>query len=170
MLRNISQLPCEIKASLDEDSPYTLKLNTLLIDPAHEIHLPISIKPTRSSVLQSNLCISTKNNPKSQIIKLVTKPCKLEIHIKPKALTFDKIPVGCETTRKINLNNLSPVKLLWRLVDFNWALEIFNISKTEGTLGPFSVYDISVSYTPRQEESHPKKQLTIEVSYKLNNS
>lgn len=168
LLRNTSQLLCEIEVSLDENSPYSLKSNALILDPAQEAYLPISIKANKSGLLQSNLCISIKNNPRSQIIKLVTKPCKLDFHIRPKVLVFEKIPVNCGTTKKINLSNLTPVNLLWRFIDFNWALEIFKISKTEGTLRPFSVFDVTMSYTPHQEESHPKKQLAIEVSHKFN--
>ncbi|XP_023311652.1 hydrocephalus-inducing protein [Anoplophora glabripennis] len=163
LLRNISQLPCDVKASLEEKSSYILQSNLLHIDPGQEVYLPISVKAAKSSILKSELCISVKNNPSSQIVNLVTKPWKLDFHIKPKALTFDKVPVACSLKKKIMLCNLSPVNLLWRFADFNWALQIFDISKTEGFLGPFSVFDVTFSYTPLREESHSKKQLAVQV-------
>lgn len=164
-MKNISRLPCEVKASLDAGTSYSLPLNLLHVDPDQEMLLPISVKATKPSILESDLCISVKNNPVSKLVKLVTKPCKVDCHIKPKILTFDKVPVNCSLQKKISLCNLSPVNLLWKFVDFHWALQIFQISKTEGFLGPFSVFDVTFSYTPLREESYSKKQLVVQVRH-----
>ncbi|KAJ8920877.1 hypothetical protein NQ315_015670 [Exocentrus adspersus] len=161
LLKNISHLPCQVSASLSEKSHYSLEWNTTTIDPHEEAYLSISVKAFKAGVLQSALCIAVKNNPKAYMVMLETKACRLDLKIKPKTLSFEKVPVNHTLSKKINISNHTAINLLWKLDDFEWALPIYHLSKFEGTLASYGETDVIVKYSPRQEETHHKKSIEI---------
>ncbi|XP_074027129.1 hydrocephalus-inducing protein homolog isoform X2 [Leptinotarsa decemlineata] len=162
-LQNASDLQCITTLELNENSPFSIQPNNIIIKPNESVIVNLSLKAPRKGNIGGELYISVKNNPKVETIRLLAYSCALEFHVSPKLINFEKVPTDYCIKKKITLRNSTPVDLYWKLVKSDWMHDIYKLSKTNGQIKLYSVEEITVEYSPTKEETNPKKSMELQI-------
>nr|CAH7720449.1 unnamed protein product [Callosobruchus chinensis] len=164
---NNSAMPCNVIVDIPEDSQFYCDPRSFTV-PANDRDVVILyVQPSKKEVITSQLYVSTKNNPKVEIVNLRALSTPIDFSVTPKTLNFEKVPVGTTCKKKITLTNPSPIDLHYNLVSPKHFLEKFNVRKKEGMVQAYSSCHITITLTPMEEESYGKKQLELELYDKL---
>ncbi|XP_037085866.1 hydrocephalus-inducing protein homolog [Pollicipes pollicipes] len=105
-----------------------------------------------------------KDNPDPWITKLTCVGAKPEVHLDKKVLTFDRVLLLRQETRKLTLTNKSLIPLQYRMADTDQLGDGFAFKPREGTLAPLSVSEIEVEFSPVRPCLYHNKKIKLEIT------
>ncbi|XP_006860378.1 PREDICTED: hydrocephalus-inducing protein homolog [Chrysochloris asiatica] len=139
---------------------YFLEPTTMTLKPNEKQMLTVWAYPTAVGTFEDSIVCCIKENPEPAIFKLSCQGVRPELELDHKQLHFDRLLLHRKESRVINLRNITPLSVAWRISNLEHLGDDFTVSMMQGTIPPKSEYGLHVHF-------QPSKPITIKKAIRL---